>query len=101
VRCKPDVNEWRGGLAHLYPALGWSVCAPGHYGYPRAPDLIVQKALTGRYYPRNFLPICALGIGIQQARVRHQMLLIIRGQSRMCGRQVLNIWINEPALWAG
>ena len=65
------------------------------------PISFVQKALTGRYYPRNFLPICALGIGIQQARVRHQMLLIIRGQSWMCGRQVLNIWINEPALWAG
>jgi hypothetical protein len=29
------------------------------------------------------------------------MLLIITGQSRMCERQVLNIWINEPALWAG
>src|ERR1700680_3886746 len=27
------------GLAHLYPALAWSVCAPGHHGYPRAPDL--------------------------------------------------------------
>ena len=23
------------GLAHLYPALAWSVCAPGHHGYPR------------------------------------------------------------------
>src|ERR1700739_1705602 len=21
------------GLAHLYPALAWSVCAPGHRGY--------------------------------------------------------------------
>ncbi len=33
------------GLAHLYPALAWSVCAPGHHGYPRAPDLILRKAL--------------------------------------------------------
>jgi hypothetical protein len=77
VRCKPDVNEWRGGLAHLYPALGWSVCAPGHHGYPRAPDLILRKALTGRYYPRNFVPICTLGIGTQQAQVRHQILLCL------------------------
>jgi hypothetical protein len=23
-----------GCLAHLYPALAWSVCAPGHHGYP-------------------------------------------------------------------
>src|SRR6476620_3238962 len=36
------------GLAHLYPALAWSVSAPGHHGYPRAPDLILGKALRGR-----------------------------------------------------
>ena len=36
------------GLALLYPALAWSVCAPGHHGYPRAPDLILGKALRGR-----------------------------------------------------
>src|SRR6478672_3735561 len=36
------------GLAHLYPALAWSICAPGHHGYPRAPDLILRKALRGR-----------------------------------------------------
>src|SRR5258708_19300572 len=36
------------GLAHLYPALAWSDCAPGHHGYPRAPDLILGKALRGR-----------------------------------------------------
>src|ERR1700736_5947870 len=36
------------GLAHLYPALAWSVCAPSHHGYPRAPDLILRKALRGR-----------------------------------------------------
>jgi hypothetical protein len=36
------------GLARLYPALAWSVCAPGHHGYPRAPDLILGKALRGR-----------------------------------------------------
>jgi len=34
------------GLAHLYPALAWNACAPGHHEYPRAPDLI--KALRGR-----------------------------------------------------
>ena len=28
------------GLALLYPALGWSVRAPGHHGYPRASVLI-------------------------------------------------------------
>src|ERR1019366_7713008 len=36
------------GLAHLYPALAWSGYAPGHHGYPRAPDLILRKALRGR-----------------------------------------------------
>ena len=29
------------GLALLYPALAWSCIAPGHHGYPRAPDLIL------------------------------------------------------------
>jgi len=29
------------GLALLYPALERSICAPGHHGYPRAPDLIL------------------------------------------------------------
>src|SRR6266436_7890618 len=28
--------------------FSWSVCAPGHHGYPRAPDLILRKALRGR-----------------------------------------------------
>src|SRR5271169_5315034 len=36
------------GLTLLYPALAWSVCAPGHHGYPRAPDLILGEALKGR-----------------------------------------------------
>jgi hypothetical protein len=36
------------GLALLYPALEWSGSAPGHHGYPRAPDLILGKALNGR-----------------------------------------------------
>ena len=37
------------GLALLYPALERSFCAPGHHGYPRAPDLILRKALRGRW----------------------------------------------------
>jgi hypothetical protein len=36
------------GLAHLYPALQWSLRAPGHHGYPRAPVLILRQALKGR-----------------------------------------------------
>src|SRR5271156_4761842 len=40
-------QQTEGGLALLYPALAWSVCAPGHHGYPRAPDLIFGKALRG------------------------------------------------------
>ena len=28
------------GLAPMYPAFGWSSCAPGHHGYKRAFDLI-------------------------------------------------------------
>ena len=48
VRCKPNLKNGGVGLAHLYQALAWSVCAPGHHGYPRAPDLILRKALRGR-----------------------------------------------------
>jgi hypothetical protein len=36
------------GLALLYPAREQSVCALGHYGYPRASDLILCKALEGQ-----------------------------------------------------
>src|ERR1700751_3682441 len=36
------------GLALRYPAREWSVCAPGHHGYPRASALILGKALRGR-----------------------------------------------------
>src|SRR6478752_9821637 len=41
------------GRAHLYPALAWSICAPGHHGYPRAPDLILGKALRGAWVTRS------------------------------------------------
>jgi hypothetical protein len=41
-------QQMEGGFALLYPALAWSVCALGHHGYPRAPDLIFGKALRGR-----------------------------------------------------
>ena len=40
VRCKPDFNKWRVVLRFCI-----RVCAPGHHGYPRAPDLIFGKAL--------------------------------------------------------
>ena len=35
------------GLAHLYPALEWNVCVPGHHGYLRALDLIRVSARPG------------------------------------------------------
>src|SRR4029450_12680000 len=37
------------GLPLLYPALERTVCAPGHHGYPRTSDLILRKALKGRW----------------------------------------------------
>ena len=42
---QPGFEQMEGGLALLYPALAWSDCAPGHHGYPRAPDLILGEAL--------------------------------------------------------
>src|SRR6476619_2117090 len=36
------------GLAHLYPALAWSVCAPGHHGYPRAPEADQMQGVLAR-----------------------------------------------------
>jgi hypothetical protein len=42
-------EQMEDGLALLYPALAWSICAPGHHGYPRASDLILRKALRGRW----------------------------------------------------
>jgi len=41
VRCKKTSASWRMcGLASMYPAFDWSVCAPGHHGYQRACELI-------------------------------------------------------------
>src|SRR5215469_3600240 len=45
---KPDVTDGEVGPALLYPAREWSVCAPGHHGYPHASALILGKALRGR-----------------------------------------------------
>ena len=55
-----DPNVWSGralqedfgelvvsGLASMYPAFGWSSCAPGHHGYQRACDLISGQASMG------------------------------------------------------
>src|SRR6516165_10883812 len=41
------VNSGRCGLASMYPASDWSVCAPGHHGYQRAWDLISGQASNG------------------------------------------------------
>src|SRR5512134_3107294 len=38
-----------GGLASMYPAFDWSACAPGHYGYQRAWDLISGQASSGPF----------------------------------------------------
>src|SRR5215831_13772308 len=41
-----DFSEFEGcgGLASMYPAFDWSLCAPGHHGYQRACDLISGQA---------------------------------------------------------
>ena len=44
--------------------------APGHYGYPRAPDLILGKALRGR-----------LGQDGARSPLRSSMILIMRGDN--------------------
>jgi hypothetical protein len=43
-----DFSEWgMCGLASMYPAFAWSLCAPGHDGYQRACDLISGQASMG------------------------------------------------------
>jgi hypothetical protein len=44
-----DFSEFEGcgGLASMYPAFDWSLCAPGHHGYQRACDLINAGELIG------------------------------------------------------
>jgi hypothetical protein len=37
------------GLASMYPASDWSVCAPGHHGYQRACGLISGQASIGPF----------------------------------------------------
>jgi hypothetical protein len=38
-----------GGLASMYPASDWSVCAPGHHGYQHACVLISGQASIGPF----------------------------------------------------
>jgi hypothetical protein len=41
--------SWVFGLASMYPAFGWSSCAPGHHGCKRAFDLISCQASPGLF----------------------------------------------------
>lgn len=41
--------SWVFGLASMYPAFGWSSCAPGHHGCKRAFDLISCQASRGLF----------------------------------------------------
>jgi hypothetical protein len=36
------------GLAPMYQISDWSIFAPDHHGYPRAPDLIKRNASSGK-----------------------------------------------------
>jgi hypothetical protein len=49
VRCKRFRQPGRCGLASMYPASDWSVCALGHHGYQRAFELISGQASTGPF----------------------------------------------------
>src|SRR6516162_10967836 len=42
------------GLASMYPASGWSVCAPGHHGYQRACVLISGQTSNGPFGSPGF-----------------------------------------------
>ena len=49
VRCKRFRQPGRCGLASMYPASDWSVCALGHHGYQRACVLISGQASNGPF----------------------------------------------------
>src|ERR1700693_1541627 len=54
VRCgalQEKSVSWVFGLAPMYPAFGWSSCAPGHHGCKRAFDLISCQASRGLFGP--------------------------------------------------
>ena len=42
------------GLASMYPASDWSVCAPGHHGHQRAYVLISRQASSGPFGSPDF-----------------------------------------------
>jgi hypothetical protein len=46
-----------------------------------------------QHYSRNFSPVGTLALGLQKARVRHDMLLVI-GRQRLIGwRTVGHVWV--------
>ena len=47
---------------------------------------------------RDFLPICSVGLGVQQAKVGYEVLLVITGEGAVRRRRVCNGWIERWSL---
>jgi hypothetical protein len=85
VRRKRFSSICRFGLASMYPASHWSVCAPGHHGYQRVCVLISGQASNGPFGspglagagktdpPYRFHPLADLG---RETGLCHRSLLM-------------------------
>src|SRR5262249_10552363 len=72
-RAPQEVSSiWRlCGLASMYLASDWRVCAPGHHGYQRARVLITGQASTGPNGSPGFACAGKTGGDLRRSKKRH------------------------------
>lgn len=45
--------------------------------------------------PRELLPVCAFGLGVEQTQIRHEVLLVIAGEHAAAGSGVGDRWVER------
>src|SRR6516165_8654721 len=66
-----------------HPASARQVSGPGPV---RALGLL--RGIDMENDPRDLMPVCAFGLGVEQAQIRHEVLLVIAGEHAAAGSGV-------------
>jgi len=83
---RPGTAQETALLGHPLSALQMSqVCIPRTIGFSLWIDM--------QDYPHDLSPISPFAFGLQKARVRHDMLLVIGRQRRIGWRDIRDVWV--------
>ncbi|KRR11426.1 hypothetical protein CQ12_40325 [Bradyrhizobium jicamae] len=64
----------------------------------RLPGLItIMFRIEMQHHPCDFAPVRTFRMCIQQAQIRNEVLLVVRGQRATRGRNIGDIGINRPS----